>query len=255
MQSHQITTAVEAANILINALPDAGKLAVLDHLIRAVDTKNLSTEAKNQLLALLPKGPSLDNTLTIESERKTYPDLRPGVDHHAAIDYTVRVNREITARNLLTELLGNDAEILMIDWADRIDFTKQVPTTSSVALFLNSNYKDRYTQGIDFEKSGITFADDLEATIVCATLVKKAKDAGLDLSQNFKSWKSNSEALCKLTETEQALLSKLRDGVVRSRSGALVVADVGRLRANYFGDGSIPDRWAFGSGAPAESRS
>jgi hypothetical protein len=189
----------------------------------------------------------------LESERQNYDDARPGVAPHPAINFSVAVNSDVVASAHLRELLGEDATVLMSDWGDRIDFTKYAPTSNKVTLLIDSNNKDRTTQDEDFKASGLEFADDLQATIVCATLVKKAKDAGLDLREVASSWKENqSEAISQLNEAELDLLTKLRDGVVRSRSGALAVDSDGRLRVFNDYDGGYRNRLAFGASPSAE---
>lgn len=89
------------------------------------------------------------------------------------------------------------------------------------------------TQEDDFKGVGLEFADDMQATIVCAILVKKARDAGLDLKEEAYSWEEKqSAAVNLLNESELELLTNLKDGVVRTRSGALDIDDLGCLRAD-----------------------
>jgi len=80
-------------------------------------------------------------------------------------------------------------------------------------------------------------------------LVKKAENAGLALADSADSWNRDDFVdTGKLKGEEFDLLVKLRDGVVRTRSGALFVDVFGRLRADYFydDDDGHADVWAFG---------
>lgn len=226
-----------------------------DVALNALNEEVLSPKQIAALRKLLEKyeGTSTSIASPLESERQNYDDTRSGVAPHPAINFSVAVNSDVVAAAHLRELLGEDATVLMSDWGNRIDFTKNVPDSNKATLFKYSNNKNPTTQGEDFKASGLEFADDLQATIVCATLVKKAKDAGLDLSKDASSWKENqSEAISQLNEAELDLLTKLRDGLVRSRSGALYVRDFGRLRANDDYDYSYPNLWAFGASPSAE---
>ena len=195
--------------------------------------------------------------LKLESERRYYQDNRRGFAPHPAIDFTVKEDREISRADLLIDLLGEDAAVLMSDWGNRIDFTKNASGSSKVALFIDSNYKARNedyaeegaitTQDEDLRRSDLDFADDWEATKICAAVLKKAKNAGLDLSTDASSWKNDqSEAVGKLDDTDLDLLAKLRDGSVRSRSGGLTCVDYGRLRAYGFHGISHGYYWALG---------
>lgn len=40
---------------------------------------------------------------------------------------------------LLEELLGNDASVLILDWDGRVDFNKNAPTDNKASLFTGSN--------------------------------------------------------------------------------------------------------------------
>lgn len=240
---------------------DISKLATgtgrADVAPNALKEEDLSSKQIAALMKLAKKyeGTSTSIASPLESERQNYDDTRPGVAPHPAINFSVAVNSNVGAAAHLRELLGEDATVLMSDWGGRIDFTKNAPDSNKATLLIDSNNKSCTTQGEDFKTLGLEFADDLQATIVCATLVKKAKDAGLDLSKDASSWKENqSEAISQLNEAELDLLTKLRDDVVRSRSGALHVDGYGRLRAGYYFDDSYPSYWAFGASPSAESK-
>ena len=87
----------------------------------------------------------------------------------------------------------------------------------------------------------------MEATLICAALVKKAENAGLALADSADSWdRSDFVDTGKLKGEEFDLLVKLRDGAVRTRSGALFVHAYGRLRADYFSVSAVAFNWAFG---------
>ena len=188
----------------------------------------------------------------------SYNDTREGFGPHNAIKFAVEQSTKVKLGELLKSLLGKeDAAILMSDWGDRINFNDDAPSKSEVVLFLDSNNKARNrsnaeegartTQEEDFKGAGLAFADDRQAIIVCATAVKRARIAGLDLSKSTSTWAAEqSRALGRLTESEINLLSTLGDGVVRSCSGGLGVHADGRLHASDFSDFSSAGDWAFG---------
>ena len=172
---------------------------------------------------------------------------------HGAIRFELRLPAGRDVREVLSELLGaEDAEKLIADWAaERVTISGLVPETSVAVFFPNSNSKTRENQEADFKRAGLAgFADDVEATLVCAALVQKARDAGIDLRQCGSEW----QATDKLSNQELDLLTKLRDGLVRTSSGALGVDDNGRLRANYYCDYGYPYYWAAGAAPAAESK-
>lgn len=191
--------------------------------------------------------------LSLKSERQDYNDTRSGVAAHSAIDFSVVVNRDVAAVTYLRELLGADAEGLMSDLRDQIDFRKNVPGSNKATLVLDSNEKNRETQDQSLKASGLEFADDLQATIVCATLFAKARAAGLPLTEVTSCWKvSYRDAVSKLDEKEIDLLTKLTDGKVRSRSFEFFFNDWGRLRASSARDHGHPNVWGFGASPSAE---
>ena len=216
----------------------------LDELDAALDVMLAGSEGSR--LPALPGGLSVC--------KRTYPDARPGHGPHEAIVVTVTEPRQIKVSDLLVELLGEaDAAALIAQWGDRVDFSEDAPTSNSVVLFLDSNNKRRTTQEEDFKGAGLTFADDIQATIVCAVLVKKARDAGLDLSKDASTWEQDqSAALSRLDPLQIDLLSKLHVGYVRSCSGALRVDGNGRLRAYDLDDRGYANIWAFGGVPPVE---
>ena len=216
--------------------------------------------------ASLPGVIATSNVITLESVSNSYKDDRQGFKPHQGIDFTASLKLPCGARDLLVAHLGKaGADLLISDWSGRVSFdnTVMVPKTNQAVLFVDSNNKARNrkyaesgaktTQEEDFRAAGLEFADDLQATIICATLVGKAKHIGLDISKEASSWKEKqAAAVNQLSEAEFELLSKLRDGEVRSRSGALRVDVTGRLRASGFDGYSFSFCWAFGGGSPAE---
>ena len=261
-------TALRTIKDLSGLLSEAGKKEILEHLVTtlgAANLKDLSPEARAALTHALPPVPSV--TTVLESSSREYSDKRPGFSPHQATDFKASVNPSVNADKFLVESLGQaDAKQLMLDWGGRVDFRIAAPNSNEVTLFHESNNKARNadfaprgaktTQVADLKAAGLDFADDLQATIVCAALVKKARDAGLSLIKDASSWRvEQGEALAKLNEAEIDLLTKLRTGAVRTCSGALGVDDDGRLRAFNFFAYDFPCRWAFGGAASAESKS
>ncbi len=227
------------------------QLGIAEHNSDSVQTASINARLGKALKAI--QGDVLSCT-SVE-----YGDTRNNGTKQAAIKFELPLSTQQGARVLLQGLLGaEDSVTLMRDWGSRIDFDQMAPSQNEAILFNDSNSKARNreyaasdattTQEEDLKAAGLGgFADDLQATIVCAALVRKAKDAGLILSEPADSWrKDQSEVVKKLSDQELDLLTKLRNGVVRTLSGALIVLDDGRLRALDFSAHAHSRNWAFG---------
>jgi hypothetical protein len=228
-------------------------LARLEVILASAEAKNIRNSLQHMPLASLARPIA-----------KEYQDIRKGYGPHQAIDYSVIIDREIKCSELLVALLGDkDASTLMSGWHPRVDFTANVPTEIQVTLYQESNNKarnraqahknDTTTQLEDFQNSGLQFADDLQAMIVCATLVNKAKVVGLNLGSETSVWhKEHLKALGQLAPLEIELLIKLRDGFIRTASAALGIDIFGQIRASQFSAYSDKSTWAFGAQASAK---
>jgi hypothetical protein len=131
----------------------------------------------------------------LQATRETYPDRRgEEFGTHQEIVVTVKLPAAIPFHYLLTRCLGKeDARVLESNWGDRIKGYPLVETAKT-SLFLNSNDKvrndefaresEKTTQAKDFENAQPRhqFASIIDATVVCATAVKMARAASLDLS-------------------------------------------------------------------------
>ena len=234
---------------LTGLLPAAGQREVLAHLAAtlAVNLKKTSPEAQAALAQVLPT-PPLSSTLEVTPN--------PSLAHHRAVDFKLSLlSTQTTAKALLTDLLGaKDTKILISDWGKRVHFYHW-DHAPRLTFFPDSNKKTPATQRQDFKAAGLDFVDDLHATIICAALVKKARDAGLNLARNASSWRVEQSAACaKLSEAEIDLLTKLRTGIVETRCGGLFVSVVGRLRSNFTPTYRAAHRWAAGGVVSAESK-
>jgi hypothetical protein len=251
-----LATGQDRNTVALNALEEALRDGTLSaEQLSQLETIASRVEAKAATNQKLAANMAALGTIDATAISIKYQDRRQGFGPHEAIDFNVTVNSREQARVLLVELLGNDATMLISDWGNRVNFDQETPTNNKVVLFTESNNKVRNSQHDDFKAAGLQFADDLQATIVCATLVNKAKEVGLNLSKAASTWHNQqSAALEKLSPSEVDLLTKLRDGVVRTSSGALNVFDGGRLRAELFYDRGYAFAWGLGCAAPAESK-
>jgi hypothetical protein len=173
------------------------------------------------------------------------PDDRTGFGPHRAFVFSVEPSKGTVLEELTTLLGQKAAKQLAADWGNRCYLNQKLEATE-VALFLDSNNKarnrdyadrgDKTTQEEDFQATLHQFAADLAATLLCARIFKKAQ---------------GSEPL---SEGEQDLYQKLKDGWLRSCSGALVIDDDGRLRASFFDERRYSDYWALGSPLSPESK-
>jgi hypothetical protein len=187
-----------------------------------------------------------------------YPDDRHGVAAYPAIRFDLALSAGQPVAAFLKEQLGEPgAQTLINDWAELgVSIDGNAPLQNQAILVLDSNNKararqtDRHantTQEEDLKGAGLRVADDIQATIICAALVRKAIDAGLDRSSTG-TWGRS-----KLSEQELDLLTKLRDGAVRTSSGALVVNGRGCLRAAFYSPYDYPSSWVVGA-APLRNK-
>ncbi|MDC0358197.1 hypothetical protein OAO01_05215 [Oligoflexia bacterium] len=188
----------------------------------------------------------------LKTSELIYKDKRWRFNDHIATKCEVTMSETVRASALLKEILGTDANRVMTDWAKVADisFDGDTPLKCEAIVFHDSNCKstckkarmisgrgrrERSSQEEDFNAARpklAGFADDVEATIVCAALVRKAKDAGLDLRAEAKTWEVDQKvALEKLSAAEIYLLTLLRVNQVRTYSGTLYIDESGRLRA------------------------
>jgi len=231
---------------VLNAYRTAPQLKVaMDAMVALVQSGELSAKlagALEQASGVLPE-PKIVATPT--GARADLPDTREGFAPHRAYLFSVAASKGIVLDEL-EMLLGEEAAtLLVIDWGDRCNLNQKLQATE-VSLYLDSNNKarnrdyapsdDKTTQEEDFTATKHQFAADLAATLLCARIVKKAR---VDEP---------------LSEGERDLYQKLKVGVLRSCSGALVIIDNGRLRADrfFFGNRSSAD-WALGSPLSPES--
>ena len=209
-----------------------------EHARQAIEKlTQLSAIVNDEALSALP----VTTAATPAGAYVELPDNRKGFGPHRTYLFSMEPSKG-TVLEELTALLGpKAAKQLAADWGNRCDLNQKLEATE-VALFLDSNNKarDRYianwgdktTQEEDFQATVHQFAADLAATLLCARIFKKAQDSE------------------PLSEGEQDLYQKLKDGVLRSCSGALVIFDDddGRLRARIFFNVRRSSRlWALGS--------
>ena len=224
---------------VINAMDsDPGLARLLHGMVDAVQTRELAARTHGALEKASEALPEPKITATATGALADLPDTREGFAPHRAYLFSVAPSKGTVLEELKTLLGEQAANRLATDWGGRCDLNQKLPETQ-VALFLDSNnkarnrnYADRFdktTQEEDFQATVHQFAADLAATLLCARIFKKAQ---------------GSEPL---SEGEQDLYQKLKDGVLRSCSGALVIVDDGRLSAFYFGDDGFSYHWALGS--------
>ena len=231
---------------LIDAYRNSPQLKVaVDAMVRVVQSGALNEKTPRALEKASDILPESKIAATPTGTLVELPDDREGFAPHRAYLFSVAPSKG-TVLDELIELLGKEAaEQLVLDWGDRCHLNQKLEATE-VALFLDSNGKARNrdhadkdaktTQEEDFTATGHQFAGDLAATLLSARIFKKAQ---------------GSEPLSK---GEQDLYQKLKNGVLRSCSGALAVNDVGRLRAGRFNDGWRSVGWALGAPLSLESK-
>jgi hypothetical protein len=225
----------------MNTLPDACKDNVID-----VDPDSASAKKNTSVVTIgantdsgsliMPQVVAEDNSVpiaghgfkitdplshaTVEGVLVEYKDSRPGVTPHRAYVFRVEPSKG-TVYDEIKELLGQEkADQLVKDWGDKCNLRQKLQVAMDVAIFLDSNDKDRDTQGEDFANAGTSFSNDLALTLLCARKLRKAR-AGNTLSAE-----------------EMDLKKKQEVGFIRSCSGALGIDVCGHLRVlSFFGDG------------------
>ncbi len=244
----------EVTTVLLKPLSDAEAAALpVDAIEQAIEQSRKALGIVKQLLAIvndeaLSTPPVTTPATPAATPAGTYvelPDNRKGFGPHQAYLFSVEPSNGTVLEELTTLLGEKAAKQLAADCGDRCSLNQKLEATQ-VALFLDSNNKarnrdyadkgDKTTQEEDFTASKHQFATDLAATLLCARILKKAQ---------------GSEPL---SEGEQDLYQKLKEGYLRSCSGALGIYDFGRLRAGRFDGDRRPFHWALGSSLSPESK-
>ena len=210
-----------------------------EHARKALEKlTQLSAIVNDEALSTLPVTTPATPAATPAGTYVELPDNRKGFKPHRTYLFSVAPSNGTVLEELTTLLGEKAAKQLAADWGDRCSLNQKLEATE-VALFLDSNNKARNrdcapsnaktTQEEDFTATKHQFAADLAATLLCARIFKKRQDGG------------------SLSVGEQDLYQKLKDGVLRSCSGALGIYDYGRLRANDFRAYRHSLFWALGS--------
>lgn len=175
----------------------------------------------------------------LQSLSINYNDKRPGIAPHPAIDFIFTPDCEISAAECFRSILDkDDFECLISGSEDKVDFNKKLPSQCKVSLFLDSCSKaysqhqariekrgPTISQQQDLRASGLVFADDAIAAVVCAALFKKAKDVGYKFSGEARD--NSSPQANALSKEELKLLNILEVGNIRTLNGNL------RIRCLY----------------------
>lgn len=263
---------VRAAELAREVLthPESAPVIGLEHFLEEMKSGriSLSETQRDELLRLLDgfseRVLAVVNSLQVRSSE--YRDVADEGRIHPAITITLPLSTHQSSSAVLRELIGESSEQLLLDWGDNVDATTSPPLKSEVVLFLHSNNIARNrdviidevktTQEEDFinarsrsAENGLIFADDLQATLICATLLRKAESVGIPLRGEARnSWESGEiVGHGKLSKEEFEVLQRLRHGALRTASGSLYLHPDGVLRARCsFGDGASPDIWALG---------
>jgi len=92
-ETKDLTTAVDAAELLIGALPTKGKVAVLEHLLKqlnASDLSGLSVEARRALLQVLPEPTQRPKWQVAYDGEFSKLEVRPGIHGKREVQFTLR---------------------------------------------------------------------------------------------------------------------------------------------------------------------
>jgi hypothetical protein len=146
------------------------------------------------------------------------------------IDYTVFVRNKIKVSDYLVEILGDNATILMSPEDCGFDFNSYVPQVNKVSLHLFMNCMSRPVQDQNLKEKGLEFADPLQALIVCAVVIKKAKDAGIDFTKSLYTLETEQkESFNSLDPNERQLVHKLYWSTLRTAANAVLIGRGGHI--------------------------
>ncbi|MCB0334462.1 MAG: hypothetical protein KDD55_13245 [Bdellovibrionales bacterium] len=269
---NELTPSAELAREILNAPHNAAQIA-LQHVIEVLKAGGLSL-SQPQAAALLDligeyRDPRYQVAYCLEGERERYRDRGEATTAHPAIRFELEFNTEWNGKSALRALLGTDAGVLLKEWGERVDFDTTIPPVCQAILFTQSNSKSRdrtfahpgevRTQDEDFQHAfseaindghRFRFADDLQATFVCAAVLSKARSRGGLLDQPVEQSLISGRPPKGISREEWALLSRLRKGLVRTANGGLRIDEYSRLRATSNEGEGLDSRWAFGQVAP-----
>lgn len=209
-----------------------------------------------RVVELVEKKEQIADLLGIVKEKYIELPLKTKLNMHdkyKTIDCSYITQTKESAFDFLIDSLGEEfGTLLADDWKTKADIdlrVAKVPEKNSPILFLNSNSKTRETQALHFREAKLKFADDIEATIYCAALVKKAMYYGLDFREGSNNWHNEKgfDVVKHLTTEEKYVLKILRDGVIRTENGSLDMNFQGPLRVKAKNEYLKDNSWAFGS--------
>lgn len=228
--------------------------------------KQRSNEAIKVILEKLDKlGRILDGKLAIEDRVMSTDSLLIGSEYlnygqNKAVKSTYVADKTETATQELYKLLDEVnvkylAQDFMLNFNHTIDKKRfldlhqvKINKVNSPILFLDSNNKSHIEQGQEFHAYGLMMSNDLESTMSCAALIRKAKNAGLDLKNDIKNSSDNYEPILTLkniSRAEYEIIGRLIVGKIRTSFGSLSIENSFlRLLPN---PKSGPEVWAFGS--------
>ena len=166
---------------------DPGKLAAL--------TARVLEQVKGELPVAASRAKPAAGAISADQILKGFsatPATEAKLASHKALILSLTLPGKQSVRAVLTELLGRDqAKQLLKDRCDNTNakLGRIAPSQNGATFFPKSNRKSRSTQDADFKAAGLSgFADDLQATLVCAALVRRARDAGIDLTKPREEW-------------------------------------------------------------------
>ena len=151
-------------------------------------------------------------------------------DHDAIILSVTSRGSELGT--LINNLLGADglAE-LQRTWGKNVNFDKAAPESCELTILADSSNKaplqlagqkiEASTQQKELHDCGLEFANPAEATLICATVVAKAKQAGFDLKLSAGELYDNLSADSRtLSKAEVSLLKILKEGSITTKPTA-----------------------------------
>lgn len=170
-------------------------------------------------------------------------------EYRSIVEFSFSSSQACSLHEELRGYLGAvDADLLVRDLGGRLDKNQAAPNPVCLALCSDLNEKERGAQGVVLASAGYEFADDCEATLVCARILGKAREVAIDVSKPSHLWRNlEGNRLGELSDGEREVLSRLRDGFLRTRSGSLRVGGDGCLRFHQPCNFDSPIRWALGT--------
>ena len=247
MDTQQKQNFPEISNLLFGLSP-VQRFEFIKQELR-LQRDSLSDEQIRDICEVLSPHPS--STHRVDTALATSTNYRSEKLTSDEIFCEVTTGYPAKTEDVLKHFLGKgDTHLLMHNRETIIDFDTYAPQSNSIIFTPKPIGKSRAEQQIILAGAKLGFADDAEATIVCAGLVHKAREVEFNLYTKPSKWLSQFEAkkYKGLQEHDIVILVSLAEGGIRTKRTHLYLENA-RLHTGHphlSFDYEIENRGAFG---------